>query len=308
MEPWSNSSGDPPTNRQPRYTGNVLPQNPSPQHSREYTTTQQPSSQQPQHHAQAGYQTYHGQTGSNSQLSPTSTRLENSSDYMDVQMQDADSFSRGKFQQPSQPQQQARQPYLGTDESTTTQRYSPMAQQAQYTTSNPPHPSQSSNLSQMSSYQQHRQSPSRPNYTNASQSYYAHGSSAGSPRTGALPSIQNYQHPLQQSTSLQPSGPLPTNNPALSLEPVNLSQNIGSDANGGARYYPQSATVPQSSMFDHPSLAQASPVRDPPPRLQRLSNVNELRPRINTQPAHRRANPEGGFISVCTPRNRIGIL
>ena len=34
------------------------------------------------------------------------------------------------------------------------------------------------------------------------------------------------------------------------------------------------------------------------PRLQKIKSVQELQPRINSQPPFRRANPEGGFISV----------
>ncbi|TGZ82707.1 kinase-like protein [Ascodesmis nigricans] len=48
-------------------------------------------------------------------------------------------------------------------------------------------------------------------------------------------------------------------------------------------------------MFDQQT--RASPQRDAPPRLQRLNNIAELRPKINQQPPHRRAAPEGGFIS-----------
>ena len=37
--------------------------------------------------------------------------------------------------------------------------------------------------------------------------------------------------------------------------------------------------------------------RGPVPRFTKLNSVQELQPRINPQPAYRRANPEGGFIS-----------
>jgi dual specificity protein kinase YAK1 len=297
MDPWSNFSTDPSTSRQSRYSSvNALPQN-SGSSPQEYASPQPPSQQTP-HHAQQGYQTYHGQAGTATAVTSSNTRLENTNDFTDIQMQDAaDTYSRGKFQQQPQQQQQARQPFVSED-SSSTQRYSPMPQQGQYTTS------QTTNLPPMSSYQQNRHSPSRPNYTNASQSYYSNASAATSPRSGALPPIQNYQHPLQQSASMQQSGPLPAINPPLSLDPINLGQNIGTDSNGGGRYYSQTATTSQTShMFEHPSpTTQPSPPRDPPPRLQRVNNMGELQPRINAQPVHRRANPEGGFISVGAAR------
>jgi hypothetical protein len=34
------------------------------------------------------------------------------------------------------------------------------------------------------------------------------------------------------------------------------------------------------------------------PKFQKIKSVQELQPRINSQPPFRRANPEGGFISV----------
>jgi dual specificity protein kinase YAK1 len=40
------------------------------------------------------------------------------------------------------------------------------------------------------------------------------------------------------------------------------------------------------------------PGRGPVPKFQKLKSVQELQPRINAQPPFRRANPEGGFISV----------
>lgn len=51
-------------------------------------------------------------------------------------------------------------------------------------------------------------------------------------------------------------------------------------------------------MFDQLSRHQ-SPPRDPPPRFSRVTTLNDLNPQTNSQPAFRRANPEGGFISVC---------
>lgn len=39
--------------------------------------------------------------------------------------------------------------------------------------------------------------------------------------------------------------------------------------------------------------------RGPVPKFEKVSNTADLQPKINAQPPFRRANPEGGFISVC---------
>lgn len=38
--------------------------------------------------------------------------------------------------------------------------------------------------------------------------------------------------------------------------------------------------------------------RGPVPEFRKLRTPSDLRPKVNAQPAFRRANPEGGFISV----------
>jgi dual specificity protein kinase YAK1 len=39
--------------------------------------------------------------------------------------------------------------------------------------------------------------------------------------------------------------------------------------------------------------------RGPVPEFKQLSSPADLQPKVNSQPPFRRANPEGGFISVC---------
>lgn len=75
------------------------------------------------------------------------------------------------------------------------------------------------------------------------------------------------------------------------------------------QYYPASATAHLNAVFGreaksprhlHPQQ-QAGTHGSPQaqvPRFTKLKRVEELEPRINPQPAFRRANPEGGFISV----------
>lgn len=44
------------------------------------------------------------------------------------------------------------------------------------------------------------------------------------------------------------------------------------------------------------------------PKFQKFKSVQELQPRIHAQPAYRRANPEGGFISVSTVSTKLVII
>lgn len=85
------------------------------------------------------------------------------------------------------------------------------------------------------------------------------------------------------------------------------------------QYYPQSATAqlnavfgqeakPQRPHLSHSLSGQQQPAsgagpppvpgRGPVPKFQKVESTQDLKPKINTQPAFRRANPEGGFISV----------
>lgn len=212
MDPWPSYSTDSTANRQPRYANNVLQQNPSPQHPRDHNPPQQPPSSSMAAASGPGttqqpYQAYQG-TGPSPAQAASTTRLDSSSDYMDVQMPDADPYSRAKYQQP----QSSRQPYASPEESAS-QRYTGIGSnpnpQAGYSSSASTHslpqvsyPPQMAASASSSSYQQ-RQSPSRLNYTSSSQSYYAQQQQppAASPRTSAPPSMQSYQHHLQQSGS-----------------------------------------------------------------------------------------------------------
>ncbi|KAJ5156761.1 hypothetical protein N7492_009564 [Penicillium capsulatum] len=47
----------------------------------------------------------------------------------------------------------------------------------------------------------------------------------------------------------------------------------------------------------HPPTLVLLPGRGPVPKFQKIKSVQELQPRVHVQPAYRRANPEGGFIS-----------
>lgn len=70
--------------------------------------------------------------------------------------------------------------------------------------------------------------------------------------------------------------------------------------------YPASATTQLNAVFGNdpkspsrrPQASQGPPGRGPVPEFTKLRSPSDIHPRINVQPAFRRANPEGGFISV----------
>ncbi len=91
--------------------------------------------------------------------------------------------------------------------------------------------------------------------------------------------------------------------PPLHLPPIQPGDS------GFDQYYPNSATAHLNAVFgreaksprqmrpiQNPGTAEAT--RGPAPRFKKLDSLQDLQPRINPQPALRRANPEGGFISV----------
>ena len=90
--------------------------------------------------------------------------------------------------------------------------------------------------------------------------------------------------------------------PPLQLPPIHPN----SDSTD--QFYPHSATAQLNALFgrETKSPRQMRPVhagtadmpRGPVPRFNKLGSVHDLQPRVNPQPAFRRADPEGGFISV----------
>lgn len=82
------------------------------------------------------------------------------------------------------------------------------------------------------------------------------------------------------------------------------------------QYYPPSAgslsapfgydgRSPRSASISGGSQ-QPTPGRGPVPKFQKTKSVQDLQPRINAQPPYRRANPEGGFISVSILKPNFG--
>jgi len=87
-----------------------------------------------------------------------------------------------------------------------------------------------------------------------------------------------------------------------------LQSNMSPDS-----YYPQNATAQLNAVYNrearsprtatNPNPPQLPPIGGGPvPKFQTVKNTADLVPKINTQPPFRRANPEGGFISVSRTR------
>lgn len=185
-------------------------------------------------------------------------------------MEDADPYNRTKYSSRSSHQQRPSGQYL---DSSAARRYSPVKP---LSPSSPYAPS--SQQSVQSSYIQHssqstpaRQSPTRPNiYSSPPQSYYN--------------TPTNSRQPPLHLPPIQPGNPSPD------------------------QYFPGSATAQLNAVFgrEAKSPRQMRPLqstlnaeipRGPIPRFKKLDSGQDLQPRINPQPAFRRANPEGGFIS-----------
>lgn len=124
-------------------------------------------------------------------------------------------------------------------------------------------------------------------YTTSPQTSQNPYSSRQSPTKSAYSSPNSYYSSRQQTQQLPPITPYASNNNQDS--------------------YPQSATTQLNALFGNdpksPRRPQPAPPpagRGPIPQFAKLRSPSELQPQINAQPAYRRANPEGGFISVST--------
>ncbi|KAI9852230.1 MAG: dual specificity protein kinase yak1, partial [Pleopsidium flavum] len=210
----------------------------------------------------------------------------------DIPMEDADPYNRMKYT--SRPNQQHRisGQYLSQEESSAARRYSPMhtlSPSSPYAAS----PQQAAYGSYTQQTYPSRQSPTRPNpYTSQSQSQSYHTS----PSTSPTEYIPRTNADLDASFAA-----------ALRQQPPHLPPIQPNDGNPD-QYYPQSATAQLNAVFGRearsprhlqPQQQQAlqGSSRGPVPRFRKLKNVQVLESRINDQPAFRRANPEGGFIS-----------
>ena len=281
---WQNY-GDMAANRQGRFPSsaqqqqsNGLAQLPQPQSGYGYEAYQTPSvPSQPQSMAVSPIGTPH-------------TRAYASGDG-DIAMEDADPYNKMKY--PSRPSHHSRPSgqHLGQDDSPTARRYSPMK-----ATPSSPYTPQQPGQNPYSHYQSQntsaRQSPTRS-------SHYG---------TLAQPSYSTPSESPKRQGFKGTSRPMLIPSSATSKQtPLHLPPIQPGDATFD-QYYPNSATAHLNAVFgreaksprqtrqlQHASNADA---RGPVPTFKKLNSVQELQPRINPQPAFRRANPEGGFISV----------
>lgn len=260
MDQWGPYSDS--TGSARRYNSNPPP-NQAPSASRDYNGTTQ--TQPP---AGFTYEQYQGGMGAPSQsitASPTATPQMRDGNG-DVPMQDADPYGNMKY--PMRPHHQqhlsgSRVPSLHSPQepSAAAQRYSPMET---LSPSSPYGASQQGQNQFGSPAGTQRQSPTRPGNFSSPSSYYA-----------------NRQQPQQ----LPPITPYSSNNES----------------------YPNSATVQLNAVFGNdsksprrpgPQISQGPPGRGPVPEFSKVRSMADLHPKVNAQPAFRRANPEGGFISV----------
>lgn len=175
----------------------------------------------------------------------------------DVAMEDADPYNRAKYL-PRPPHSHRLSAQFIGESSTAAQRYSPM--NAMPTSA---HTSSPKSAMQLGSFQQ-TQTPS----------------SRHSP-TRYLPD----RYPAEPPTPTRYQSSY-----LAALENSNLSP----------EYYQQSGpqmATPSSARPGPPSRQASQRSTGPVPRFHRVKTAQDVRPKINTQPAYRRANPEGGFIS-----------
>ncbi|KAK3386212.1 kinase-like domain-containing protein [Sordaria brevicollis] len=122
-------------------------------------------------------------------------------------------------------------------------------------------------------------------YPKGSQFSPAQRQSPTRPNEYAPPQSQHQQQQQQTNpyySSRQTSQQLPPINP---YAPANTTTAI------------QTRRRMNSQSQQMPNMPDKTPV----PEFKKVRGPQDLRPRINKQPAHRRANPEGGFISVSPP-------
>ncbi|KAI9683094.1 MAG: dual specificity protein kinase yak1 [Trizodia sp. TS-e1964] len=228
---------------------------------------------QPQPPAGFSYESYqtpasssHSQPTATSPLSTSTARApEPSGDGGDTSMQDAsDPYGHSKYASRPQHQHQSSVSAIRAsqfhEESSASRMYTPMdalSPSSPYATS-----SQQQAPSPYNSYSPQSQQPSRSSPTRSAQYI--------SPSHTYFPSSSSRQQlpPLQASAGTHLSAPY-----------------SGSDARSPRQMQPHYRAQLQTS-----SKGQV-------PQFAKLKAIQELEPKINTQPAFRRANPEGGFIS-----------
>lgn len=282
---WQNYSSDPTAHRQTRYPANAQAQQ---HHLNGSAHQQQPNP------GQFGYDAYQApaipsQNQSMTNSPTTAQHRRRISGDGDVAMEDADPYNKMKY--PSRPshQQKSSGQFLNQQGVPSGSRYSPvkaLSPSSPYTpssaqaTQNPYGPFSSHNTSA-------RQSPTRASHLSTpSQSNYT---SAGEFDVVTSDETISFLYNVQVSARQGP----------LNLPPLQLS-NASPD-----QYYPNSANSHLNAVFGREARSprtagnvRTAPDRGPVPKFRKINPGRDLEPRVNPQPAFRRANPEGGFISV----------
>lgn len=116
------------------------------------------------------------------------------------------------------------------------------------------------------------------------------------------------QYSNRQSPTRTGSYATPNSNPyyASRQQPQQLPPITPYSNNNGNESYPSSATQQLNAVFGNDPKSprrpdpqsQGPPGRGPVPEFTKIRSVADLNPKVNSQPAFRRADPEGGFISV----------
>lgn len=113
------------------------------------------------------------------------------------------------------------------------------------------------------------------------------------------PGASSRQSPPKNASYTSPNSYYPNRQQLPPIQPYASSSNNES--------YPTSATQQLNSVFGNdpksprrpvPQPTQGPPGRGPVPEFTKIRSTSDLQPKVNAQPAFRRANPEGGFISV----------
>jgi dual specificity protein kinase YAK1 len=272
MDQWQQFSDSGGSSR--RYNGNPPPGQQQPPMSREYNGSSQAyngnaQTQQAQPPSGFTYEQYQGALSAHPQsltASPTATPQMRDGNG-DVAMQDAgDPYSGMKY--PMRPHHQ--QHLSGSRPTAHHSSHEPSAAAQRY--------------SPMETL-----SPSSP-YAPQQGQYPAQGNRSPT-RTGTFSSPTSYYASRQQGQQLPPITPYASNNDSYpSSATAQLNAVFGNDPKSPRRPVPQSA--------------QGPPGRGPVPEFTKIRAMTDLQPKVNAQPAFRRANPEGGFISVSSLQSK----
>lgn len=268
MDQWQSYSDPSGSSRRYNGTGQMSPRD----YNNGQSQSQLPSQSQPLPPAGFKYDQYQGgltpQHQSSHSASPI-TAPQGRDGNGDVAMQDAANDPYASMKYPMRPHHQhhlssgGRQSNLHSPQepSAAAQRYSPMEV---VTPASPYAPKTSGSSSQYAQNPASRQSPSR---------------------TADYPTQSPYfsRQQLQSSQQMQPLSPyVSTQDGYASAAVAAMDGSFANDPKSPRRFQPQ----------------QGIAVRGPVPEFKKVRALTDLRPKVSSQPPFRRANPEGGFISV----------